>query len=126
MRRRKRLKKKLRLGRFDCISLAVAFQMQYASAREHNAIIDRFITRIEALELQFGGGGVDEVWSGVAESTSRYGSVTEWQVEALDRWLREESGVIRHALERARDSVLSRAHARDPDYPASSLQRSSP
>ena len=62
----------------------------------HNALLDDFLLHaIEANGLQFGGGGSEGVWDGVAEAAGDIiADVTEVQQQAVETWLRGEPQVL--------------------------------
>jgi hypothetical protein len=89
---KKRLRKKRRLGEFREFGFSVSFQFAATtSAEERDSLFDAFIAMIEALGLQFGGGGLNN-WSGFVALDSR-GTATELHRHAVRRWLENHSQI---------------------------------
>lgn len=83
---KKRLRKKRRLGEFAeyCFKLRFAIADGLSSS-ERNSLLDNFISEIERLGLQFGGGGA-YVWEGFVALYSR-GTATDEHRSAILAWL---------------------------------------
>lgn len=91
---RRRLRKKLRYGEFREYGFLLVAEL--TPGADHDALIDRFIETVEALNLGFGGGG-EPILHGFVARTGR-GSATEEDREALARFLVSDPAVVRHQV----------------------------
>ena len=117
---RKRLRKKLRIGEFECDLLPIAIELREdLDTPSWNGFIDRFILCIELNELQFGGGGKKPYWSGFAEPVGRETRIRGAQSESLSAWLSDQAEVVRFRLWSVmRHSDVSRQHEQDSSFPS--------
>ena len=118
---RKRLRKKLHVGEFNVPLLPIVFEMiPFESVSLRNAFLDRF--NLEAIEengLQFGGGGMGEVWRGFAEPAGRSRKISPDQVAKVESWLSVQREIRRFAVGPVmRDSEVLKKMDEDPDFPA--------
>jgi uncharacterized protein YggL (DUF469 family) len=117
---RKRLRKKLRLGEFECDLLPIAIELREdIDTPSWNGFIDRFIRCIELNELQFGGGGKSPSWSGFAVPVGRETRIRGAQFENLSAWLSDQAEVVRFRLWPVmRDSDACRQQKQDSSFPS--------
>ncbi len=87
----RRLRKKKCVGEFQEFGFYVGFRFALnLGCDERNCLLDRFITdAIEANDLQFGGGGTENEWTGCAGLDKR-GSAIESHCVAVEEWMLQE------------------------------------
>lgn len=100
---KKRLRKKLRKGKFQELGFGVRFRLD--PDLDESAIdtfVDQFLEgAIEAAGLGFGGGG-HHACDGFV--TVERGSATEQHRAHVDRWLREHPLVVEHKMDPLQDA----------------------
>ena len=117
---RKRLRKKLQLGEFECDLLPIAIELREdLDTPSWNGFIDRFNRCIELNELRFGGGGKGPYWSGLAGPVGRETRIRGAQSESLSAWLSDQAEVVRFRLWPVmRDSDACRQQKQDSSFPS--------
>jgi uncharacterized protein YggL (DUF469 family) len=103
----------------DVQVLPIAFEMmpfENAEIREH--FLDRFIQEaIENNSLQFGGGGTDNTWSGLAEPAIPL-AISEEQVHEVESWMQNQPEIHRFRVGPImQDSEVVREQRQDASFP---------
>jgi uncharacterized protein YggL (DUF469 family) len=82
----------------ECLGLLIVFRIVAAlSPQARNVLIERFVDEaIEKNRCQFGGGGLEETWSGFAEPEELDHPITDTTRAAIDSWLSNESQIANY------------------------------
>ncbi|NOH71324.1 DUF469 family protein [Vibrio pectenicida] len=90
--KKRRIQKKLFLGEFAMLGFEVSCDTKIQDFENYDTFIDEFIDYIDALDLSFGGGGL-ELFEGFICHAQRYESVTEQQQAEIVTWLEKRNDV---------------------------------
>lgn len=99
----KRLRRKKRVGEFKEVGFVVRGELRAGlSEKELHALVERFLTAVEARHLAFGG-DIGESFEGFVTRQPR-GSATEEDRAALQAFFTADADVVRHEVEALRDA----------------------
>ncbi|MFY2508904.1 50S ribosome-binding protein YggL [Vibrio pectenicida] len=90
--KKRRIQKKLFLGEFAMLGFEVSCDTKIQDFENYDTFVYEFIDYIDALDLSFGGGGL-ELFEGFICHARRYESVTEQQQAEIVTWLEKRNDV---------------------------------
>jgi uncharacterized protein YggL (DUF469 family) len=91
--RSRRLRKKLYLGEFRILGFEFSCKLTDMSDAGVDDLLDRFVEKIEAIGLSFGGGVSAGEFSGFVTSAGRYDSPSLENCRQVEAWLNSQQGI---------------------------------